>query len=174
MDAGAGSTSNKPAVELSQADTKNGEEDESTAFHGDGKLFQFVDNQWRERGSGDMRLNVAPSGGIMGSSIPDAVISLRKNHVWKSRPKLFWMWACTPILDHTMKHLWHDSSERVLLLRMLLSRYQAEQERGFGGNSFRPVLLLYQAQAHLLAKFHPADPVGCKLMETFGCALAVS
>ena len=59
---GGGSTSSKPAVELCEADTKNGEEDESTAFHGDGRLFQFVDNQWRERGSGDMRLNVAPSG----------------------------------------------------------------------------------------------------------------
>ncbi|KAK9838667.1 hypothetical protein WJX74_000985 [Apatococcus lobatus] len=59
---GAAGTSAKPAVELSEADTKNGEEDESTAFHGDGKLFQFVDNSWRERGSGDMRLNVGPSG----------------------------------------------------------------------------------------------------------------
>ena len=60
--AGSGSTSNKPAVELGEADTKNGEEDEETAFHGDGKLFQFVDQQWRERGSGDMRLKVNPSG----------------------------------------------------------------------------------------------------------------
>ncbi|KAK9868227.1 hypothetical protein WJX84_008039 [Apatococcus fuscideae] len=59
---GTSSASTKPAVELSEADTKNGEEDESNKFHGDGKLYQFVDQQWRERGSGDLRLNVAASG----------------------------------------------------------------------------------------------------------------
>ncbi|PRW58407.1 nuclear pore complex NUP50A-like isoform X1 [Chlorella sorokiniana] len=53
-----------PKLELPQEQAvQTGEEDERTVFSGEGALFEFdASKQWRERGRGEMRLNVAPSG----------------------------------------------------------------------------------------------------------------
>ncbi|PSC76436.1 nuclear pore complex NUP50A [Micractinium conductrix] len=53
-----------PKVELPQGGAvPTGEEDERTLFSGEGALFEFgTDKQWRERGRGEMRVNVNSSG----------------------------------------------------------------------------------------------------------------
>lgn len=53
------SASTLPAEE----DTRTGEEDEKCVFSGEGLLFEFdAGKAWRERGRGEMRVNVAQSG----------------------------------------------------------------------------------------------------------------
>jgi Ran-binding protein 3 len=39
-----------------------GEEEERSVFASEGVLFQLEDGQWKERGRGEMRCNLAPSG----------------------------------------------------------------------------------------------------------------
>ena len=53
----------RPAVALAEEPTVTGEEDEQAVFTGDGVLYEFDDSkQWRERGRGEMKVNVGPSG----------------------------------------------------------------------------------------------------------------
>ena len=41
---------------LPKAEIKTGEEDEDMIFKGRGKLYRFRDGEWKERGTGDMKL----------------------------------------------------------------------------------------------------------------------
>lgn len=44
-----------------EAPVTTGEEDEETVFTGEGTLYEFDETKkWRERGTGEMRLNVLP------------------------------------------------------------------------------------------------------------------
>jgi RanBP1 domain len=47
-----------------EEDVKTGEEGEATVFRGDGVLFEFCDDEktWKERGRGEMRVNVPHEG----------------------------------------------------------------------------------------------------------------
>ena len=49
------------AVKLDKVETETGEEDEEHLFEGNGSLFVFDANTWRERGKGSLHLNVAKS-----------------------------------------------------------------------------------------------------------------
>ena len=44
------------ACSLPKAEIKTGEEDEDLIFKGRGKLYRFRDGEWKERGTGDMKL----------------------------------------------------------------------------------------------------------------------
>jgi hypothetical protein len=44
------------ACSLPKAEIKTGEEDEDLIFKGRGRLYRFRDNEWKERGTGDMKL----------------------------------------------------------------------------------------------------------------------
>lgn len=47
-----------------------GEEDETTVFSGDGVLFEFdASKQWRERGSGEMRVNLGKESKQVGAGV---------------------------------------------------------------------------------------------------------
>ena len=44
------------ACQLPKADIKTGEEDEDLIFKGRGRLYRFREGEWKERGTGDMKL----------------------------------------------------------------------------------------------------------------------
>ena len=44
------------ACSLPKAEIKTGEEDEDLIFKGRGRLYRFRDGEWKERGTGDMKL----------------------------------------------------------------------------------------------------------------------
>ncbi|KAK9830926.1 hypothetical protein WJX81_006430 [Elliptochloris bilobata] len=61
--AGSGGGRATPAVALAPEEARvTGEEAERAAFSGDGVLYEFGEGQWRERGRGELRVNVAPAG----------------------------------------------------------------------------------------------------------------
>ena len=47
-----------PVVKLEEKDMKTGEEDEKVAYTQKGVLYEYVDNSWKERGRGDVRINI--------------------------------------------------------------------------------------------------------------------
>ncbi|CAL8466461.1 g5997 [Coccomyxa elongata] len=56
-----GAQESRPAVlPLPEESTQRltGEEEERSVFSGDGVLFEYIDSQWRERGRGEMKVNV--------------------------------------------------------------------------------------------------------------------
>lgn len=46
------------AIQFQEGITQTGEEQEKVVFGGDATLFEFVDNVWKERGKGELRVNV--------------------------------------------------------------------------------------------------------------------
>lgn len=50
-----------PVVKLEEKDMKTGEEDEQVAYTQKGVLYEYVDNSWKERGRGDVRINIDSS-----------------------------------------------------------------------------------------------------------------
>lgn len=56
----AGTNASSPATPLPpETLVTTGEEDEETVFAGEGALYEFDESKkWRERGSGEMRINV--------------------------------------------------------------------------------------------------------------------
>ena len=60
QDAEAGATPVVPPK--SEEPMPTGEEDEATEFQHDGVLYGFDPAGWKERGRGELRVNVAPSG----------------------------------------------------------------------------------------------------------------
>ena len=43
-------------LNLAKVEVKTGEEDEDLIFKSRGKLFRFRDGEWKERGTGDLKL----------------------------------------------------------------------------------------------------------------------
>ena len=58
----------KPVVKLQEEDVKTGEEEEECIFASEGALYEFVTEEgkgstWKERGRGEMRINLGKNGG---------------------------------------------------------------------------------------------------------------
>ena len=58
----------KPVVKLQEEDVKTGEEEEECIFASEGALYEFVAEEgkgstWKERGRGEMRINLGKNGG---------------------------------------------------------------------------------------------------------------
>lgn len=65
---GATDTYYKPVVKLQEEDVKTGEEEEECIFASEGALYEFVAEEgkgstWKERGRGEMRINLGKNGG---------------------------------------------------------------------------------------------------------------
>ncbi len=46
----------EPVVQLEEVEVKTGEEDETCIYSQRSKLFKHTDNQWKERGIGEMKI----------------------------------------------------------------------------------------------------------------------
>ncbi|KII85996.1 hypothetical protein PLICRDRAFT_44450 [Plicaturopsis crispa FD-325 SS-3] len=57
------SDEDEPKVALTEQDIQTGEEDEDTVHQVRGKLYALTDNAWKERGTGQLKLNVRQSDG---------------------------------------------------------------------------------------------------------------
>ncbi|EFJ15798.1 hypothetical protein SELMODRAFT_445374 [Selaginella moellendorffii] len=56
---GGGGGGGHPTVSLQEVPVETGEENEKAAFSGDGILYEFVDKSWKERGKGELKLNLS-------------------------------------------------------------------------------------------------------------------
>ena len=46
----------EPVVQLEEVEVKTGEEDETCVYSQRSKLYRYTDNQWKERGVGEMKI----------------------------------------------------------------------------------------------------------------------
>ncbi|KNC87571.1 hypothetical protein, variant [Sphaeroforma arctica JP610] len=79
----------EPLVELEEVEVNTGEDDEDVLFEARAKLYRFVDNQWKERGTGPAKLlKHKESGGVRFLLRRDTTLKIASNHRINSNMEL--------------------------------------------------------------------------------------